>query len=87
MIDEKSALLEQADRCRRQAQAINVDDVAARLTAMAQGYEEQAARLAASSRPSVLLVLLGDLARLTRQVPIHSLAMAFLVGLIVAQRR
>jgi hypothetical protein len=74
MIDEKSALLEQADRCRRQAQAVNVDDVAAQLTAMAQGYEEQAARLAA-------------LARLTRQAPIHSVAMAFLVGLIVAQRR
>lgn len=79
--------MEQAERCRSQAKAINVADVAAQLAAMAQGYEEQAARLAASSRSSVLLGLLGHLARLTRQAPLHSIAIALLVGLIVAQRR
>ena len=43
---EKSALLEQAHRCRRLAHAINNSDVAAKLTALAQDYEERAARLA-----------------------------------------
>jgi uncharacterized protein YigA (DUF484 family) len=45
MQDEKSALMEQAHRCRRLAHAINNSDVAAKLTAMAQDYEERAARL------------------------------------------
>jgi hypothetical protein len=87
MLDERTALLEQAERCRSQAQNIGVDDAAARLTAMAQGYEEEASRLAAPSRPSIFVGLLAQLARQTRQAPVHSLAIAFLVGLVVAQRR
>jgi Protein of unknown function (DUF2934) len=47
MQDEMLALLEQADRCRRLAHAINTSDVAEKLTAMAQDYEESAARLRA----------------------------------------
>jgi hypothetical protein len=53
MHDDKSALLEQAERCRRLAHAINTTDVVAKLFAMAEDYEEQAARLAASSPPLV----------------------------------
>jgi hypothetical protein len=83
MEKEKSALLEQADRCR---QAINVDDAAAKLLAMAEDYEAQAARLAASSRPLVPLVLWRRLVKLTRQAPIHSIVIAFLFGFIVARR-
>jgi hypothetical protein len=67
MPDERTALLEQADRCRSQAQTIGADDAAARLTAMAQDYEEEASRLAAPSRPAIFLDLLGQLAKLTRQ--------------------
>jgi hypothetical protein len=53
MRDDKSALLEQAERCRRLAHAINTTDVVAKLIAMAEDYEQQAARLAASSPPLV----------------------------------
>jgi hypothetical protein len=87
MPDERTALLEQADRCRSQAQTIGADDAAARLTAMAQDYEDEASRLAAPSRPAIFLDLLGQLAKLTRQAPVQSLAIAFLVGLVVARRR
>ena len=53
MRDDKSALLEQAERCRRPAHAINTTDVVEKLLTMAEDYEEQAARLAASSPPLV----------------------------------
>jgi hypothetical protein len=46
MQNEKSALLEQADRCRRLAHTINTSDIAEKLTAMAQDYEDRAARIA-----------------------------------------
>ncbi|TMJ51968.1 MAG: hypothetical protein E6G85_13395 [Alphaproteobacteria bacterium] len=87
MEDEKSALLEQADRCRSQAQAIGVHDAAARLTAMAQNYKEEAAKLAAASGPLVGSRLQRQLIKLTRQAPVHSIVIAFLVGFIVARRR
>jgi hypothetical protein len=48
MRDDKSALLEQAERCRRLAHAINTTDVVEKLLTMAEDYEVQAARLAAS---------------------------------------
>jgi hypothetical protein len=86
MEDEKSALLEQADRCRRQAQAIDVENASAKLTTMAQDYEAQAGRLAASRRPLVQSVLWRQLAKVTRQAPIYSMAIAFLLGFIVARR-
>jgi hypothetical protein len=53
MRDDKSALLEQAQRCRRLARAINTTDVVEKLLTMAEDYEEQAARLAASGPPLV----------------------------------
>ena len=53
MRDDKSALLEQAERCRRLAHAINTTDVVEKLLTMAEDYEEQAARLAASGPPLV----------------------------------
>src|SRR5437762_2739012 len=77
MEDEKSALLEQADRCRRQAQAIDVEDASAKLTTMAQDYEAQAGRLAASRRPLVQSVLWRQLAKVTRQAPIYSMGHRF----------
>jgi hypothetical protein len=46
MQDEKSALLEQAHRCRRLAHTIITSDVADKLTAMAQDFEDRAARIA-----------------------------------------
>jgi hypothetical protein len=53
MRNDKSALLEQAERCRRLAHAINTTDVVEKLLTMAEDYEEQAARLAASGPPLV----------------------------------
>src|SRR5438477_12572407 len=47
MRDDKSALLEQAERCRRLAHA-NANDEVAKLSSMAQEFEEKAARLASS---------------------------------------
>jgi hypothetical protein len=42
MADEKNLLLEQAQRCRRLAQAINDQEVARKLVALAEHYEAKA---------------------------------------------
>ena len=48
-MDEKSALLDQAARCRRAAQTIGEHKAATRLVEQAKEYEERAASLASAS--------------------------------------
>jgi hypothetical protein len=50
MIDEKSRLLEQAERCRQIAQSTNDAETVAMLLCLARSYEAKAARLQAWSR-------------------------------------
>jgi hypothetical protein len=53
MTEEKSRLLEQAERCRRIAQATNDPETTAMLLCLARSYEAKATQLSAWARTNL----------------------------------